>query len=954
MRRPRRTAALLLSGGVVLGVLVGTGVVAGAAPGRGHAAASPSRTSPKGATPKVSAAALSRLAPVPAAASHRVSRLASSLLPAAGLAPRPVGASARGVPLPDSRGQIGVYVSGEAAAVRAAVAAAGGTVTIASTGVVQARVPADRLVALATATGVTQVRPPAVAHTEAVTSEGVAASSADVWQGAQSAGAGVKIGIIDAGYATLAAAQAAGEIPNDVTTFHNCHDPNTGADLFDQTSHGTAVAEIVHDMAPAATLFLACINDSLEFGQAEALLRQQGVKVINTSLTFSGISRGDGTGDESTPAGVVKRSRQAGILWSVSAGNQALVHFGGTVRDVTGAPGNKPDGFVELTGTDQNQGFAVAPGGAAFISLQWDAWPTTRHDLDLIVTDAAGNVVARSINDQAGTPGGLPPVEETVVVNPSTTDEGIFFAFVAIFDPTGPVRYDLTAFDADAVEHSVAAGSVGEPATSPYVIAAGAVDVADNSLESFSSQGPTIDGRVKPDLAGYDGVSTLTFGPPGATTGFFGTSASAPHIAGAAALILGKNPQLDASGVERELFSRALPATGGPNAVGRGRLTMAPTDQAPTRAPDLAYTALPAPTRILDTRHGTGGRSTPLGAGEVFALQVAGVAGVPADAKALVVNLTGVGATSNTDLSVFPTTFTGTSNLNLVRNAAAANLVTATIGADGKVRVRNAAGTVQVIMDVVGYYRVDGGGFTTPATPVRVLDTRTGVGGTTGKVGPNQTITLTVRGVAGVPAGATAVVLNLTGTQPTTVTDLSVFPDTFTGTSNLNLAAGATRANLVVATIGADGKVRIRNAGGMVHVIADLAGWFQPNVGSRYVPITPLRILDTRTGNGLKHGPFTANQVFSLQAARIYTVPFDATGVVLNVTGVGPSVATFLTLFPAGTARPNTSNVNLAAGQVVPNSVYASVGTNGQVNIANSAGSISVLADLAGYFQPSN
>jgi subtilase family protein len=948
MRRSRRVAALLLSGGVVAGVLFATGGNVGASP-KPAAKARP-------ATAPVPRAALERKLGAPAApAAHgRVPALSSSLYPAAGLTRRPVGTAARGVPLPDAKGNVKVYVRATTAQARQAVAAVGGKVLLTATGLLSADVPAARLTQLAGAPGITQVRPPITAVPETVTSEGVAASSADVWHTAQNNdGTGVKIGIVDAGFANLAQAQNAGEIPAGAVTFHGCHDSG-GADLFNQTNHGTAVAEIVHDMAPGAQLYLACINDSLEFGAAEQFLRDQGVKIVNTSLTFPGEGRGDGSGDDSTTAGVVKRSRLAGVLWAVSAGNQADVHYSSTVRDTTG-PNGRPDGFVEINGTTQNQGFAIAPGSSVLVSMQWDAWPRTTGDLDLIVTDQNGTVVASSLNDQAGTPGGLAPVEEVVVNNPSTTDVGIFFAFINIFKAPGGVRYDITAYDAIDVQFNTPNGSVGEPASSPYVIAAGAVDVSDNQPESFSSQGPTIDGRSKPEIAGYDGVSTLTFGPPSATTGFFGTSAAAPHVAGAAALISAKNSTLDASGIERELFNRAIPVPGSaPNITGRGRLSLVPTDVPPARAAGLTYNALATPTRILDTRHGTGGRSTPLGTGEVFPLQVTGVAGVPADARAVVVNLTGVQATSSTDLSVFPDAFTGTSNLNLVRNQAAANLVTATLSSDGKIRIRNAGGTVQVIVDVVGYYAPTGNGFSQPSSPVRVLDTRNGTGGTTGKVGPGQTITLPVRGVAGVPAGATAVVLNLTGTQPTSTTDLSVFPDTFTGTSNLNLTAGATRANLVVATIGADGNIRIRNAGGMTHVIADLAGWFQPGAGSQYVPFTPKRIMDTRSGNGLKHGPFTANQVVSLQAARINTVPTNATGVVLNVTGVGPSTATFLTLFPTGQPRPGTSNVNLAAGQIVPNAAYASVGATGQVDIANSAGTIQVLVDIAGYFQPAS
>jgi hypothetical protein len=945
VRLSRRGAALLLSGAVALGVLVTVESGASAGPAHKGASALSLRSVPQAVKAELGRQVSVPVSAIGARSPQQAPRLAAALLPAAGLAPAPrAGQVHADGPTPDSHGMVGVYVKGADAAAERAIAAAGGTVTVRVPGLVQARVPASKLVALSNAPGVEQVRPPSVAMPEAVTAESVGATSADTWQAAQSAGAGVKVGIIDVGFAGLAAAQAAGEIPAGVTTFDQCHDPDTGASLFNNDDHGTAVTEIVHDMAPAASLFLVCINTSDEFVGAAETMRQQGVKVINASFTFSGIGRGDGSGDNSTPAGVVRRSRQAGILWSVSAGNEAQTHWSGTVRDTT--PKNQ---LLDIAPNDDSQGVAIGAGSIAFISLQWDAWPLTHGDLDLIVTDDTGTPIATSRQNQMGTASGLPPVEEVGIENNSGAD-AVVFAFVEIRRSPGGVRYDLTAFGNTAVEHVNPASSIGEPASSPYVITAGAADVANNALEDFSGRGPTIDGRVKPDITGFDGVSTSTFGP----ANFFGTSASAPNVTGAAALIAGANPQLDASGIERELLSRARPATGGGNAVGHGLLTLTPTDVAPSRPGGFQYTPLATPARILDTRHGTGGRSTPLGAGEVFPLQVGGVAGVPAGAKAVVVNLTGVNATGNTDLSVFPTTFNGTSNLNLVKGLAAANLVTATLSSDGKIRVRNAGGTVSVIIDVVGYYQdAAGAGFSAPAAPVRVLDTRTTVGGHNGKLGAGQELTLAVRGVAGVPADASAVVLNLTGTQPTSVTDLSVYPQTFTGTSSLNLAAGATRANLVVATIGADGNIRIRNAGGEVHVIADLAGWFVPGSGARYVPLQPLRIMDTRTGNGLRHGAIGAQQVIALQAGEINTVPYDAAGVVLNVTGVSPTAATFLTLFPTGQPNPHTSNVNLAAGQVVPNSVYGSVGTNGQLNIFNAGGAIQVVVDISGYFTPS-
>ena len=121
----------------------------------------------------------------------------------------------------------------------------------------------------------------------------------------------------------------------------------------------------------------------------------------------------------------------------------------------------------------------------------------------------------------------------------------------------------------------------------------------------------------------------------------------------------------------------------------------------------------------------------------------------------------------------------------------------------------------------------------TAANPVRVLDTRTGLGARPGRLGARQTVDLQVTGTAGVPAGASAVVLNLTGVDATARTDLRAYPTPVTTrpapvVSNLNLDRGSTRANLVTVPIGNLGKVRLRNGEGSVHVLADLAGYYSP------------------------------------------------------------------------------------------------------------------------------
>ncbi|MGW7450261.1 PKD domain-containing protein, partial [Streptomyces sp. NPDC054787] len=148
---------------------------------------------------------------------------------------------------------------------------------------------------------------------------------------------------------------------------------------------------------------------------------------------------------------------------------------------------------------------------------------------------------------------------------------------------------------------------------------------------------------------------------------------------------------------------------------------------------------------------------------------------------------------------------------------------------NGKVSFYNNAGTVDLIADVAGYYTTDGTGSTyKPITPTRLMDTREGLGVPKAKISGGGTATLQVTGTAGIPAtGVTAVVLNVTATDPTAGSYVSVYPNgtTRTSASNLNFTAGQTIPNLVVVPV-INGKVSFYNNAGTVDLIADVAGYY--------------------------------------------------------------------------------------------------------------------------------
>jgi fibronectin type III domain protein len=377
-------------------------------------------------------------------------------------------------------------------------------------------------------------------------------------------------------------------------------------------------------------------------------------------------------------------------------------------------------------------------------------------------------------------------------------------------------------------------------------------------------------------------------------------------------------------------------------AVVASSLSVVPGASAAADLPGSVYTPLPSPTRILDTRTEAGGHHRQVGPDETVRLAVPGL---PPDATAVAINLTGTGGTGSTYLSTFPEQDTGTSTLNLTQGQTAAVAAIVTLGRGQSFNIRNNVGTVDVIVDLVGYFAAGTGmAFTSAPSPTRILDTRTPVGGHAGPLATGELVTLPVRGAAGVPADASAVVVNLTGVTPSADTYLGVTPDGRPGTSTLNLDPGATRANLAVVAIGQDGAIRIFNHVGSTHVVADVQGWFRPGSGGRYVALpAPHRVLDSRELTGPLGGATSRTVSFADSG-----VPTEGRiAVLFNLTGVLATAATFLTAWPHNQQRPLASNVNLDPGAIAPNAAISDTST---VDIYNNAGSTDIVVDAAGYF----
>jgi Regulator of chromosome condensation (RCC1) repeat len=376
------------------------------------------------------------------------------------------------------------------------------------------------------------------------------------------------------------------------------------------------------------------------------------------------------------------------------------------------------------------------------------------------------------------------------------------------------------------------------------------------------------------------------------------------------------------------------------------------------------------PARLLETRVGPTEKTIDgqfqgigkRGAGGIVELQVTGRGGVPVDATAVFLNLTAVTPDAAGFLTAYPCGSPRplTSNVNYVAGDVSPNAVLAKIGTGGKVCIYTLAAS-HIIADVNGYVPFNG----TPnsVVPARILETRIGPTEKTvdskfqgiGKRAAGSTVELTVAGRGGVPDDADAVFLNLTSVTPDGYGFLTAYPcgSPRPLTSNVNYVPGDVSPNAVLAKIGTGGKVCIYTLTGS-DIIADVNG-FVPKGGTPGTVI-PARILETRVGPTEKTvdgqfqgiGKRTAGSTVELTVAGRGGVPTDADAVFLNVTAITPDDYGFITVYPCGSPRPLTSNVNYVPGDVSPNSVLAKIGTGGKVCIYTLAAS-HIVVDVSGH-----
>ena len=414
-----------------------------------------------------------------------------------------------------------------------------------------------------------------VVLTDGIQGEGVPVTGADEWHAAGYKGQSIRVGVLDLGFDGYRSLLGS-DLPENVVTasFVYESEPDSSGEV-----HGTACAEIVHEMAPDAELFFAYYDSTLvSMGQAVDWLLSQNVHIISNS-TSGVVGPMDGS-DES--AELVDDAVSQGVLWVNSSGNAAEEHYRGRFTDTDG------DGLHEFPdGTERMGLYLYAP--EVLIALNWDDWKNLTEDYDLFLYDDMGDLVGSSEDIQSGLAG--QGATELLVGN--DVPEGAYYVSIEALSTTRPGMLDLYTLGA-APEFPVADHSLGSPADAHGALAVGATELND-SLATYSSQGPANDGRLKPELSAPAGVSSSSYAPQV----FDGTSASTPHVAGAAALVWSAFPDYDAKQVRDYLQTHALDlgSPGPDDAFGYGRLRLPSPPAQPTEPPP---TALPAAT-VLPT-----------------------------------------------------------------------------------------------------------------------------------------------------------------------------------------------------------------------------------------------------------------------------------------------------------------------------------------------------------------
>ncbi|MCB1000250.1 MAG: S8 family serine peptidase [Acidimicrobiales bacterium] len=869
---------------------------------------------------------------------------------------------------PPSERVVVEVVTDDVAGARADAIELGGVIVGSVPGeVVQVSLAASRVDDLAAADDAQVVRKPLMANRPVtgsvdlgpVTGENVAVTQAAAWHAQGLRGAGVRIGIVD--FFDLTLWDPAEQGPNPAAAGRAFCLDTSGSAFCSSASgvagseHGVAVAEIVKDMAPDAELWLATVGTAADLRAAIDWFALHGVTIVTRSLGAAYDGPGDGTGPL---AAVVDHAASKGITWFNSAGNDASGSYGRYVEGVDAA------GYLDFQpgpGVDTAMTILSDKGCVGFDGVRWDDWnqPRTRTaDYQVEIYDGLGRLV-QVVNDRQVL--GAPPLEAAdewecrgnVTIRIRRTSPGA--------DPVDVVEVALFAGDLEYHQQAFSAAKPVVDSRNPALVAVGAVDPANGStIGGYSSQGPTNDGRTKPDVSAPSCVRSSIYNV--SRTGlpcFSGTSAASPSAAGFAALLAGRG--LAAGGAHLAALVkhlvRDLGPTGPDNAFGAGRLELpvppaASVDQRPAQ-----YRALATPVRVLDTRASSPTAGAPVGPHP--ALQLIDLTLPVSGASAVALNVISTDTTAAGYVQVLPTmqgTLGASSTLNVASpGQVQPNFAIVPIGAGGRITLYLFAGG-NVVVDLLGTFSpapdgpVAAGRFVA-VDPVRVLDTRPESGG---PVPPEWTPHRPEAGeivrVTGIPPTASAAVVNVVADQAVGSGFLRAQATGASGltTSSGNYVAGLASGTLSIVPVGADGSISVLTSNS-THLVVDLMGWITgPTTPAArdglFVPLTPSRAYDSRSGAGIH--PSLGTRTISVTGAA---VPAGASAVSMNLTSDAAVGAGYLTVYPADRGLPLISNLNYPARDPRANAGMVRLSSGGALNtLVNQT--THVIIDVNGYF----